>query len=108
VFVGNKLGDCNCKGYLDGTSQSTEEIATYEVVHTVRSGSDYSANQGKGVADDEEPASSKDVRESANDQEADTETQGVGESNPGNVLGWPDRSINQCQRIRWQDPSQVV
>lgn len=61
MLVWNKLSDRNCKGYLDGTSQSTEEIATYEVVHTVRSGSDYSANQSKGVADNKEPASSENI-----------------------------------------------
>jgi hypothetical protein len=61
VLVWNKLGDCNCKRYLDGASQSTEEIATNEVVHTVRSGSDYSANQSKGVADNKEPAPSENI-----------------------------------------------
>lgn len=99
MFVRNKLCDRDCEGNLHSTRQSTEEFAGYEGIHLVRSGSDDGADQSEGVADDEEPASSEDVGKSSHNQETDTEAQGVGESDPGDVFGWTDGSIDQCQRI---------
>lgn len=107
MLVRNKLCNRDCEGYLDGTSEPAKQIGAYEVVHAVRSHPDNSTDQSKRVADNEEPASPEDIRESAHNQEADTETQGIGESDPGNILRWANSSVNQCQRVGWQYPSQV-
>ena len=99
VFVWNKLRNRYCEGNLHGTGQSTKKFTSYEGLHLVRSGSDDGPDQSEGVADDEEPAPSEDVGKSSHDQETDTETQGVSESDPGDVFRWTDGSINQCQRV---------
>ena len=108
VLVGNELCNCDCEGYLDGTGKPTEEFAGDQVIDAFGSSSDDCTDQSERIADDEEPASSKDVRQSSDDQESDTEAQGVGERDPGDVVGWTDRSINQGQRVGRQNPSQVI
>ncbi len=108
VSVRDKLCNSHSKGDLYSTSQSAEEIATDKIFHSSSCRADDGSDQSETVSDDEEPASSKDVGEPPNNEKGNTEAQGVGQSDPCNVVRWANRCVDQCQRIGWHNPSQII
>ena len=85
MLVGDKFGNCDCEGDLDSTSETGERVGANETIHFGRRCADDCSNERKAVADDEEPASAEDVGEATDEEEADRESQGVGERDPAEI-----------------------
>ena len=82
VFVGDQLGNRDGERDLHGSSKTTKDVAPDHGIDILSGCRDDGADEGESIAANEEPTTAENVGESANKEETDGETEGVGDRNP--------------------------
>jgi hypothetical protein len=87
MFVGNQLCYSDGERDLDGSSQASKGITCDDGVNMRGCPGDDGSDKSEAVANDEEPATTKNVRQASHNEEANAETEGKGQCHPSDVWG---------------------
>lgn len=102
---GNKLGGNKHHRYLRGGAEADQHGATDERVDDLSGGTYNAANKSQRSPANEEVATAKEVREAADEEETDGDSEGIGQSNPCEIFTVANISIDDSEDCSCKDKS---